>query len=198
MNKSFTYTRLAATLVAAAALTACGGGGDDGSSTPVIGQNGAVDVNTVQLPASQTCGVGNYAQALLAAINNARAQARSCGGVSYAPAPALGWNSLLTQAAAAHSTDMASKGYFSHTGSDGSLSNDRVVATGYQAGVAGEILSNPTGTYSATGQIIPRSISSWLASPGHCAAIMNPIAMELGSACARAGNKAYVTVEFGG
>lgn len=103
------YTRLAATLFAAAALTACGGGGGDESSSPVIGQNGAVDVNTVSVP---DCGAGNFAPALLAAINNARAQARSCGSNAYAAAPPLGWNSLLAQAAAGHSSDMAAKGSF--------------------------------------------------------------------------------------
>lgn len=194
---SRTYARLAATLIAAAALTACGGGGDDGSSTPVIGQNGAVDVNTVQLPASQTCGVGNYAQSLLAAINNARAQARSCGGTAYAAAPPLGWNSLLTQAAAAHSTDMASKGFFSHTGSDGSQSSDRVLNTGYQSAPTGEILIHYPGAFSAS-QVIPQSMSSWLGSPGHCAAIMDPAATEMGSGCVRGGSKGYLTVEFGG
>ncbi|MBQ0918387.1 hypothetical protein KBW71_08015 [Hydrogenophaga aromaticivorans] len=187
------------TLVAASAmlLTACGGGGGDGSSAPVIGQNGAVDVNTVALPAGQTCGVGNYAQALLAAINNARAQARSCGGQAYAAAPAMGWNSLLTQAAVGHSTDMASKGFFSHTGSDGRGYSQRIESTGY-SGFPSEVLSNPQGTHSAAGQIIPQSMASWLASPGHCAAIMDPALTEIGSACVKSGSKAYVTVDLGG
>lgn len=195
MSNTTSYARLAATLIAAA-LTACGGGDDD-SSAPVIGQNGAVDVNTVQLPASQTCGVGSYAQSLLAAINNARAQARSCGGASYAAAPALGWNSLLTQAAVGHSTDMASKGFFSHAGSDGRGYTQRIMDTGYNFSVPSEILSNPTGSFSA-GQIIPLSMKSWLASPGHCAAIMDPSLTEMGSACVKTSNRAYVTVDLGG
>lgn len=196
MNKSITYTRLAATLVAAAALTACGGGGDEGSSAPVIGQNGAVDVNTASMPAGQTCGVGNFPPALLAAINNARAQARNCGATAYAAAPAIGWNSLLTQAAVGHSSDMASKGFFSHTGSDGRDFIQRIMDTGYDGGVS-EVLANPTGSFSA-GQIIPLSMKSWLASPGHCTAIMDPSFNEMGGACVKAGNKAYFTVDFGG
>lgn len=193
---SWAYSRLAATLVAAATLTACGGGGDDGSSSPIVGQNGAVDVGTVSMPASQTCGIGNFAPTLLAAINQARAQARNCGGTAYAAAPPLGWNSLLTQAAVRHSTDMASKGFFSHNGSDGSSYIDRIRDTGYQGGLS-EILSVPTGSFS-TGQIVPLSMQSWLASPGHCSSIMDPLATEIGGACVKAGNKAYFTVDIGG
>lgn len=174
-------------------LPACGGG-SDGSSTPVIGQNGAVDVSTVQLPAGQTCGIGNYAQALLAAINNARAQARNCGGQAYAAAPALGWNSLLTQAAIGHSTDMASKNFFSHTGSDGRSFIDRIDATSYDGDGLSEVLNlSQGGSFS-----IGRSMNSWLASPGHCAAIMDPSFDEMGGACVSSGSKAYFTVDFGG
>jgi len=188
------------TLVAASAmlLTACGGGGDDGSSAPVIGQNGAVDVNTVAMPAGQTCGIGNFAPALLAAINSARAQARNCGGTAYPAAAPLGWNSLLTQAAVRHSSDMASKGFFSHNGSDGSSYIDRINATGYADGGLSEVLANPQGSHSAAGQIIPQSMNSWLASPGHCASIMDPSFNELGAACVKAGSKAYFTVDLGG
>jgi uncharacterized protein YkwD len=184
------------TLVAASAmlLTACGGGGGDGSSTPVIGQNGAVDVNTVSVP---DCGAGNFAPALLAAINNARAQARSCGSNAYAAAAPLGWNSLLTQAAAGHSSDMAAKGFFSHTSSDGRDYIQRINATGYDDQGLSEVLANPTGSFSA-GQIIPLSMKAWLVSPGHCSSIMDSSFNEMGAACVKSGNKAYVTVDFGG
>lgn len=190
---SLTYARLAATLIAAAALTACGGGGDDGSSGPVIGQNGAVDVNTVSMPAGQTCGIGNFAPALLAAINQARAQARNCGGTPFPAAPPVGWNSLLTQAAVRHSTDMASKGFFSHNGSDGSSYIDRIRDTGYQGGLSEILNLSQGGSFS-----VNRSMNSWLGSPGHCAAIMDPLATEIGGACVQAGNKAYFTVDIGG
>lgn len=190
---SRTYARLAATLIAAAALTACGGGGDDGSSGPIVGQNGAVDVGTVSMPAGQTCGIGNFAPALLAAINQARAQARNCGGNAFAAAPPLGWNSLLTQAAVRHSTDMASKGFFSHNGSDGSSYIDRIRDTGYQGGLSEILNLSQGGSFS-----VSRSMNSWLGSPGHCSAIMDPLATEIGGACVQAGNKAYFTVDIGG
>lgn len=197
MNTTTRFAQL--TLVAASVilLTACGGGGDDGSSGPVVGQNGAVDVNTVSMPAGQTCGVGNFAPALLAAINQARAQARNCGGTPFPAAPPMGWNSLLTQAAVGHSSDMASKGFFSHNGSDGRGFVERIQATGYVGGLS-EVLANPQGAHAAAGQIIPQSMKAWLASPGHCASIMDPSLNELGGACVQSGSKAYFTVDFGG
>lgn len=175
-------------------LAACGGGDGGDSSTPVIGQNGAVDVNTVALPAGQTCGIGNFAPALLAAINQARSQARNCGGVAYPAAPALGWNSLLTQAAVGHSTDMASKGFFSHTGSDGRGYTERIVTTGYDFMIPSEVLNLSQGGSFSVG----RSMTSWLGSPSHCAALMDPALQELGGACVQAGSKAYFTVDLGG
>lgn len=198
MGNTTSYTCLAATLIAATALTACGGGGDDGSSAPVIGQNGAVDVNTASMPAGQTCGIGNFAPTLLAAINNARAQARNCGGTAYPAAAPLGWNSLLTQAAVRHSSDMVSKGFFSHNGSDGSTYIHRINDTGYNDNGLSEVLANPQGSHSTAGQIIPQSMNSWLASAGHCSSIMDPSLNEMGGACAKAGSKAYFTVDFGG
>lgn len=182
------------TIGAVVALSACGGGDDGGSSAPVIGQNGAVDVSTVSLPAGQTCGIGNFAPALLAAINQARAQARSCGGTPYPAAAPLGWNSLLTQAAIGHSADMASKNFFSHNGSDGRGYTQRIMDTGYNFAIPSEVLNlSQGGSFS-----IQRSMNSWLGSAGHCAAIMDPSLKELGGACVTSGSKAYFTVDFGG
>ncbi len=47
----------------------------------------------------------------------------------------LAWNPQLAQAALSHSQDMASNGYQSHTGSDGSSSSDRISATGYTGAI---------------------------------------------------------------
>jgi len=61
-----------------------------------------------------------------------RAAGASCGPRgSFAPAPALAWEGRLTAAAYAHSLDMATYDYFSHTGRDGRSVAERVSATGY-------------------------------------------------------------------
>jgi hypothetical protein len=63
-------------------------------------------------------------QDVVAAINNYRAQ----NGL-----PALKVNTLLIQAAQAHSIDMACNQSFTHNGSNGSTPASRVAATGYSA-----------------------------------------------------------------
>lgn len=45
--------------------------------------------------------------------------------------PELATNTMLVQSARRHSTDMAKNGFLEHTGSDGSLLEDRVNAAGY-------------------------------------------------------------------
>ncbi len=196
-NKTTSFKLLAAAGVALA-LTACGGGGDgegDGGGV-VVGQNGTVDVNSVSMAGGETCGIGGFAQALLAEINAARAQARSCGGQHMPAAPAIPyWNTLLQTAAVKHSADMASNNFFSHTGSDGSGGHDRANATGYP-GYVGEVLANLNGSISAS-NIIGRSINGWLNSPGHCQTIMSDEWSEMGAACVQRGSSAYVTLMFG-
>jgi len=61
---------------------------------------------------------------VLATINSYRAQSSL---------PALTTNTLLTEAAQAHSTDMACNSLFYHDGSDGSTPDSRVAAAGYSA-----------------------------------------------------------------
>ncbi len=47
----------------------------------------------------------------------------------------LAWNTQLAQAAQSHSQDMAVNGYQSHTGSNGSSSNDRMTSAGYTGAI---------------------------------------------------------------
>jgi len=188
-------------VVAVALLAACGGGGGgDGDAAPrgpASSNAGNVDVRSVQLPAGLSCDRPDFAAALLHAINEARAQARSCGEQSFAAAPMLQWNTLLGQAAAGHASDMAGNGFFSHTGSNGSSSAERILATGYQPRYHGEILSHPQGSHSRPDQVIGQSMASWLASPGHCRVIMSPSPNALGAACVKQGQKAWLAVDLG-
>lgn len=184
-----------ASVIAAFVLTACGGGSDGGSGGVTPGQNGTVEAGAASLPAGKECGIGGMPQQLLAAINAARAQARMCGSVSMPAAPAIGyWNTRLADAAIRHSTDMAGKGFFSHTGSDGSSSVDRAIQAGYVAGGSGETLSRGT-LRSTTTQVV----NGLLASPAHCAILMDQIQMELGASCVRSSDsyKFYWTIDFG-
>ncbi|MFC7436104.1 CAP domain-containing protein [Hydrogenophaga bisanensis] len=197
MNKTF---KLAALSAVTFALAACGGGGgdDDGAGSggsPVVGRNGTVDVGSVSMPGGQTCNIPGFAQALIAEINAARAQARNCGATAMPAAPAIGfWNTRLADASVRHSSDMASKNFFSHTGSDGSQPAERVLASGYVNGGSGEILMKTTGRGAGNAREL---VKVWTQSPGHCSIIMQSDHKEVGGACVLAGSSAYVTVVFG-
>jgi uncharacterized protein YkwD len=114
---------------------------------------------------------------ILAEVNRARAQTRSCGQRAYAPAPPLTWNQQLGQAALGHSSNMAEGRYFSHQEKNGSTPADRATRAGYAWKVVGENI--------ASGNRTPQdAVEAWLDSPGHCANIMNPTFMEMGAAYA--------------
>lgn len=116
------------------------------------------------------------AQVLLE-VNRARAQARTCGAQSFAPAPPLAWNQQLGLAALGHSTNMAEGRYFSHTERDGSAPADRATRAGYAWRAVGENI--------ASGNLTPQdAVAAWVASPGHCANLMNPAFTEMGAAYA--------------
>jgi len=112
---------------------------------------------------------------ILALVNAARAQPRTCGTQAFGPAGPVTWNLQLGQAALAHSADMAQKHYFNHKQPDGSQPPDRATAAGYRWRRVGENI--------ASGQRTPaEAVASWLGSPGHCANIMNPGFTEMGAA----------------
>lgn len=97
-------------------------------------------------------------------------------GGRFAPAGALTWNARLTQAADAHTRDMVSANFFSHTGSTGSTLSSRVNATGYAWSSLGENI--------AAGYVgIEAVLTGWMASDGHCANLMNPNFTEVGLVC---------------
>jgi uncharacterized protein YkwD len=116
------------------------------------------------------------AKAMLALVNKARSQGRSCGDEGYfSAAPPLQWSAKLAQAATAHGEDMMKRDYFGHTSPSGSTPGDRISATGYAWSWEGENI--------AFGYDTLRSVmAGWLASPGHCANIMRPQFTEMGAA----------------
>lgn len=116
-------------------------------------------------------------QQVLERVNAARATPRHCGDKHFTAAPPLRWNDLLGAAALKHSQDMMRHGYFAHEGRDGSSVADRVLAEGYRWRHVGENIAAGQGT-------APRVVQGWLASPGHCANIMNKDFSEMGAAYA--------------
>jgi uncharacterized protein YkwD len=104
---------------------------------------------------------------VLELVNQARSQGRRCGAESFPPTAPLAQAEPLEAAALAHARDMARRGAFEHRGSDGSQPRDRVRKAGYPARLTGENIA--FGPASAE-----EVVAGWLASPGHCANLMDP------------------------
>ena len=175
----------------AAGLAACGGGGGD-TAPPATVPSPSPSPAPV---AASTCGLPDFVATAMARINQWRASGATCGarGV-FAPAPALAWNALLTQAAERHSQDMATHNFFDHTGSDGSTLGTRVTATGYLWASLGENIAAGQATVDAV-------VDGWIASEGHCANLLNPAFSELGLSCVSGSSadayRTYWTMDLG-
>lgn len=166
-------------------LAACGGGDAGDPSAPAEGDAGAAAAaasaaqsTAVAVPPQASCAIPDFAAAALAAVNQRRAAGATCGSRgSFAAAAPLRWSAQLATAAAAHSTDMATLNYFSHTSADGRSMIDRVNATGYTWASLGE---NIAAGYPGIDSVV----EGWMRSDGHCANLMNPDFDEMGLACA--------------
>lgn len=110
---------------------------------------------------------------VLRLVNEVRSRSRRCGGERFAPVAPLAASQLLDEAALAHASDMARHGYFDHAGRDGSQPKQRVARLGYRSRLTGENIA--FGPESAE-----EVVAGWLASPGHCANIMEPRIQQMG------------------
>jgi len=116
-------------------------------------------------------------QKLLAELNTARTRPRQCGTQDFAAAPPLAWSATLGTAAETHSRSMANNNFFDHKDRDGRTPGDRAELAGYDFQQIGENI--------AAGQdTVRKVVDGWLASPNHCANLMNPQFRELGAAYA--------------
>ncbi|QAY94071.1 CAP domain-containing protein [Pseudomonas sp. ACM7] len=132
-------------------------------------------------------------KALLAQVNAARSKPRLCGRQRFAAARPLTWNAALGAAAQGHSKAMAYGNYFAHQDPDGDMPADRARAAGFRGRQIGENIAAGQGSPS-------KAMSGWLASPGHCANLMNPMFTQMGAAYAadaRSDEGVYWTMLFG-
>ena len=142
---------------------------------------------------SQVSDPRSVGKTLLAQVNAARAKPRLCGRQRFAAARPLAWNASLGAAAQGHSKAMAYGNYFAHQDPDGDTAADRARAAGFRGRQIGENI--------AAGQGSPnKAMAGWLASPGHCANLMNPMFTQVGAAYAmdaRSDQGVYWTMVFG-
>lgn len=113
------------------------------------------------------------AREVLALVNRARSTGRRCGEKSYPAAQALRLSAELSDAAIEYAGTMARLSRLEHRGRDGSGPSDRVRRTGYAAAVVGENIAGGVADADA-------AVAGWLASPGHCANIMDARFTEMG------------------
>ncbi|HET7721395.1 MAG TPA: CAP domain-containing protein, partial [Acidimicrobiales bacterium] len=102
-------------------------------------------------------------------INDRRATGTKCGATQMPPVPALRVNRALNVAAQKHADDMASKNFFSHTGSDGSTVGQRVTQSGYQWSAVGENIAAGTNTTS-----VGAAVNQLWTSEPHCKNFISP------------------------
>jgi len=114
-----------------------------------------------------------FQQAMLDAVNTARMQARTCGSTNFGPTTPVNWNKAIQSSTLMHSIDMNDNGFFSHTGSDGLNTGDRLTRVGYAWRGWGENIAFGFSD-------IDSVMNDWLNSAGHCANIMNPNWEEMG------------------
>ncbi len=102
----------------------------------------------------------------------------------------LAWNDLLATAALRHNEDMAATGRVSHTGSDGTLEQQRIAATGYAASASDEVI------YASVNGIEP-VWGFWSTHPIHLYVLTNERYTDVGISAYTAGGATYYTADFG-
>ena len=129
---------------------------------------------------------------VLRLTNSARGHKRKCGGKWMKKVRALSWSPTLASSADGHSADMATNDFFSHYSRSGASPFDRMRAAGYSHRPVGENIAAGLPGAAAV-------VKTWLKSPGHCRAIMDPRAREIGvGRVAGSGRyEVYWTQDFG-
>jgi uncharacterized protein YkwD len=113
-------------------------------------------------------------QLVLVLVNALRTRSRSCGDAAFASAPPVVWNAALGTAAEHYSRAMANGNFFARKPGIGLQPADLARAAGYRGQQLDENIAAGFG----------RSVSvvqGWLATPEHCARLMDPRFTELGA-----------------
>ena len=149
-------------------MTQCG---SDSSDVPAANkENNIPDGITVDSAENST-----LANESLQILNNIRSSSRRCGLTNFNATGPLTWNLKLEQASKIHLDDMANRGFFDHTGSDGSSVGDRAERSGF-------IFQNIAENLADGQRNLQEAFQAWVDSPGHCVNLMNSSHAEFGLA----------------
>ena len=115
------------------------------------------------------------AQQVVQAVNEARAQPRTCGDVALPAAPPLRWNAQVAYAALLESEWMLRTNKFSHGWDDGKYVWHRFEMVKYDWAQADENIA-------AGFRTLAEAMQAWIDSPSHCKALMRGDIREVGLA----------------
>ena len=115
------------------------------------------------------------AQQVVQAVNEARAQPRTCGEVALPAAPPLRWNAQVAYAALLESEWMLRTNKFSHGWDDGKFVWHRFEMVKYDWAQADENIA-------AGFRTLAEAMQAWIDSPSHCKALMRGDIREVGLA----------------
>jgi uncharacterized protein YkwD len=165
---------IGAVLVSTILLSACGSGTNlsDGtlqSSSPAPTTAAA----TAPSPGTNNAAPSAVMQQATKILNDIRAKQQNCGGEIYPPQPPLAWNNAVAKAAEIESQWMQTNNAFSHVWPDGTGPGERLKMANYN-------WSNYAENIAAGQPTVEAVMTSWLASPGHCANMMRAGVTEWG------------------
>jgi len=115
------------------------------------------------------------AQQVVQAVNEARAQPRTCGDVALPAVPPLRWNAQVAYAALLESEWMLRTNKFSHGWDDGKFVWHRFEMVKYDWAQADENIA-------AGFRTLAEAMQAWIDSPSHCKALMRGDIREVGLA----------------
>ncbi len=116
------------------------------------------------------------------------------------PSPEISNNSKLVDAAKEHSDDMLNTGNFSHEGSDGSHSYDRMRKHGFKGLKYAENIYREHDSLGNGKDAWIHAIESWITSTdGHCSNMMDPDITDFGMYESKNSNNttSYITLDLG-
>ncbi len=135
-------------------------------------------------------------------LNYVRSQNIQCvdAQMKKGPSPEINSNDKLTQAAKEHSEDMLNSGLFSHQGSDGSHSYDRMRKYGFKGLKYAENIYYEHDSLGVRNDAWIHAIESWIESTdGHCSNMMDPDITDFGMYEAKSSDNStsYITLDLG-
>lgn len=132
----------------------------------------------------EACDDGPPAAAVVERLNELRRQSDAPCAATGIALQRLHWEQRLASSAHEHAVDLALRDSLSHTDARQRSFGTRLRSVGYFASGAGENLA--AGQHS-----LDDTLAAWLASPSHCANLMQPDYRDVGLACVQRRGSRY-------